>query len=80
MTRDQKTAKKVALLLDAVERIHPPLKTLMWRSFLTGIFTGLGATVGVSIILALVTFLLGQVQVIPGLQRVSTIEKILPQK
>lgn len=52
---------------DAVARVYPKTRVLIWRSFLQGLFVALGATVGLSIVIALLSFLLGNLSFIPGL-------------
>lgn len=56
--RDKEYARKAEHFLQAVEDMYPSTRQLIWRSFLRGIFMGLGTTVGVSIVLALLTFLI----------------------
>jgi formate/nitrite transporter FocA (FNT family) len=55
--RGKESVQKMEHFLQAVEDLYPSTKQLIWRSFLRGIFMGLGTTVGVSIVLALLTFL-----------------------
>ncbi len=43
------------------------LPPLLWRSFFLGIASGLGRAVGATVILALLMWLLGQLQVVPVL-------------
>ncbi len=42
-----------------------PLKDILWHNFLGGIAWGLGATVGVAVILALVGFFISKVNYVP---------------
>ena len=49
---------------------HPlsgSLRRLLWRSFLQGIASGLGRAMGATVILALLVWLLGRLQVVPVL-------------
>ncbi|MFA9289276.1 MAG: DUF5665 domain-containing protein [Weeksellaceae bacterium] len=88
MTKDKKTnedkdtAKKLEILIQAVDRVYPSKQTLMIRSFIQGVFTALGATVGLTIVLAILTFVLAQLRVVPVLNTIidqSQIESIFPQ-
>jgi hypothetical protein len=79
--RDGRTIKKIELLLEAIEAKYPSYPVLIGQSFLRGIFTGLGATIGVSIVLTLITFILAQLRVFPALERVLEqwpVEELLP--
>lgn len=73
--------KKISMLVTAIDKIYPSTKKLIWRSFLHGLFIGLGTTVGVSIVLAIVTYTLSQLRLIPFLNSVideKSVEKIFP--
>lgn len=50
--------KKMEKFLRAVDRVSSSTYEMMWKSFLRGVFSGLGATVGVSIVLGIITYLL----------------------
>jgi hypothetical protein len=72
--------RKVEVLTKATDRAYGSMKRLMWRSFVAGIFTALGATIGVSIVLAVVAYLLSQLRGVPFLEPVienSQIEKVI---
>jgi len=62
---DEKVAHRLQLLLGLVEKRYPSLPRLMIRNFIGGLFTALGATLGLSIFLALLTYFLVQVQAVP---------------
>jgi hypothetical protein len=62
---DKALLKKMEMLLQALENIYPSTKELIWKSFLKGIFIGLGTTIGVSIVLAALTYLLTSLRVFP---------------
>lgn len=62
---EREIIKKIEILTQSVERVYPKLTTLMWRSFVSGIFVALGTTIGLSIVLALLTFIIGQLRFIP---------------
>ena len=63
----------ITALAQEVERLrqwHPlsgSLRRLLWRSFLQGIASGLGRAMGATVILALLVWLLGRLQVVPVL-------------
>lgn len=66
-TSGDRIEKKLKLIFGVLEKTYPPMKVLLFRSFITGLFTALGATIGLSLVLALVTYLLGVFQAIPAL-------------
>lgn len=73
--------KKVEALIRAAEKVYPSTKTLIWRSFLHGLFVALGTTVGLSIVFAVLTFIIAQLKLIPLLRDfVNTIkiEEVIP--
>jgi hypothetical protein len=78
---DRVVIKKLEILTQAVEKVYPSAKWLMWRSFLQGLFVALGSTVGLSIVIALLTFFLLQTQHIPFLENLvpeKQIKELLP--
>ncbi len=81
-TNSKDLEKKLDILLSSVDRVYPRTRTLLVRSFLAGLFTAIGTTVGLSIVIALATFTLRQLKVIPPLQMIiqeTQIEKFVPQ-
>lgn len=62
---DRETIKKIEILTRAVEKVYPSMGSLIWRSFIHGLFLALGSTIGLSIILAVVAFLIAQFKFIP---------------
>lgn len=64
-TTDKDFIKKASLIVAAIDKIHPSWPKLIARGFVVGIFTGLGATIGVSIVISLLAFLLTQLETIP---------------
>jgi uncharacterized BrkB/YihY/UPF0761 family membrane protein len=73
---------KIDHLIESINKIYPSTKQLVWRSFLQGIFVGLGTTIGVSIILAILTYSISKLKVIPILKEIidqSNVEKVLPR-
>lgn len=78
---DREVIKKIEILTQAVERVYPNTKQLMWRSFLQGLFIALGTTIGLSLLIGLVTFFLSQLRVVPVIKDLieqTHIEKVLP--
>lgn len=77
---DRAVIKKLEMLTQAVEKIYPDAKHLMWRSFLQGLFVSIGATIGFSLLIAIITFTLTQLKVIPGMKDIinqTQIEKVI---
>lgn len=75
------TQEKIDKLIKALENIYPSTKELIWKSFLKGLFIGLGTTVGVSIVLAVITYSLNQLKLIPIIKQIiiqTNVEEILP--
>ncbi|HEY68559.1 MAG TPA: hypothetical protein G4N97_09855 [Thermoflexia bacterium] len=69
---DRLTAATTALVreVEQLQKWHPlagSLRNLLWRSFLQGVASGLGRAVGATVILALLVWLLGRLQVVPVL-------------
>ncbi len=79
---DRILIKKLEILTQAVERVYPTSKYLLWRSFLQGVFAALGSTVGLIIILGFGAFLLMQFKFLPPINsflKTPVMEKVLPQ-
>lgn len=80
----QKThQKKLDHVVSSIDRVYPSLPKLMGRSFLMGLATSLGATVGVTIILGILAYVLQQMRIIPYLGDIipqDTIERLIPDK
>lgn len=66
-TGHKEDARKFHLLLDALPRIYPPLSRLLMRSFLSGLFSALGATIGLSLVIGIITYLLKSLGLLPQL-------------
>jgi hypothetical protein len=62
--------QKVDKLIQAIEGVYPSTKVLVWKSFLTGIFFGLGTTIGVSIVLAMLGFVITGLSELPFLREI----------
>lgn len=74
-------SKKMDLLMQSVDRIYPKMGMLMFRSFIQGIFVGLGTTVGLAIISAILIFLVGGLKNVPivgNLIEISHVSTYLP--
>jgi len=62
--------KALAQEVNQLQQWHPlagGLRHLLWRSFLQGTASGLGRAVGATVVLALLVWLLGQLEVVPVL-------------
>lgn len=80
---DRAVIKKLEILTQAVEKVYPSIKGLMWRSLLQGLFVAIGLTIGLSLIFGLVTYILVQTKKIPVFKQVvpqEQIEKLLPEE
>lgn len=78
---DREVIKKIEILTQAVERVYPSTRRMIWRSFLHGLFVALGTTMGLSIVLALVTFTVTQLRLVPGLDMLidqTHLDQVLP--
>lgn len=59
---DQKILNRLSL---AVEKFYGSYWRLIWRSFVGGLFYGLGATIGLAIVLVIIGFILQSLGVLP---------------
>lgn len=64
-THDQLAERRFNLLIRALEFAFPSYKNLIIRSFIQGIFFGLGTTIGVTLVVALATFFITSLKIIP---------------
>ncbi len=55
---EQELEKHLEALTRAIKTTYGTTRLLLWRSFLAGLFSGLGATLGVAIVLALLAYLI----------------------
>jgi hypothetical protein len=81
MIKKDDYTKKATQLIEAIGKVYPSTPQLIWKSFLQGIFFGLGTTIGVSIILTILTFTLNKMKLIPVFDRIinqTRIERIVP--
>jgi hypothetical protein len=56
--------------VEGLQRWHPlagSLRLVLWRNFLRGMASGLGRTVGATVVLALLVWLVGRLRLVPGL-------------
>ena len=73
--------KKIEIFTQGIERVYPSTGRMLWRSFLQGLFFSLGTTIGLSIVLASLTFIFSQLSNIPSVKNIlnrTHIEQILP--
>lgn len=71
---DRAVIKKLEILTQAVDKVYPSIKGLMWRSFLQGFFVAIGLTIGFSLILGVSVYAIKQI--VPQ----AEIQKLLPEK
>lgn len=76
---NQNKDTKLEKLLKSLDRVYPSTTQLIWRSFLHGLFTALGATIGLAIIVSIVTYILTQAKFIPYQYR-NEMQQVLPKK
>ncbi len=72
--------QKIRILIDSINKVYPSTGRLMWRSFLRGLFTAIGAMVGLLIVITIATFIFSQFRSIPVLQNLTILEKFFPKK
>lgn len=80
---ERDTIRKIEILIQAVERVYPRTRVMIWRSFLHGVFVALGATIGLSIVFAVLTFLITQLKTVPVVNDIineTQIERVIPTK
>jgi hypothetical protein len=82
MTVEKDQWGKLDKFIRAIDRVYPSTRELMGKSFLQGISFGLGATIGVSIILAVLTYMLNNLKQVPVFEQIITqtqLERVLPK-
>lgn len=52
-------------MTEPIERIHRPLKKMLWQNFLGGIIWSLGVTVGLTLVAAILGFALSRINLVP---------------
>jgi len=62
---EEKEKQALVALTAAIDKAYNHPRQLMWRSFLMGLLSGLGATVGVAIVIALLGFLIRELGGLP---------------
>ncbi|HSX42376.1 MAG TPA: DUF5665 domain-containing protein [Candidatus Saccharimonadales bacterium] len=68
-------------LTSAIQHTYGTTKALLWRSFLAGLLSGLGATIGVAIVLALIAYLVRHFGGLPVIGNwLSELGRVLPAK
>lgn len=76
---DEKSQANLERLLRAIEKIYHTPGYLLWRSFIAGLASGLGATIGAAIVLALIGFLIRELGGLPIIgQWLTDVGRILP--
>ena len=62
---DKEVAKRLNQLYGLLTKQYPSYPKLMLRSFISGVFTAIGATIGLSIFLAILGFILVKLEGVP---------------
>lgn len=52
-------------MVEPIEKINRPLPKMLWQNFLGGIAWSLGVTIGLTIILAILGFMLSKINLVP---------------
>jgi len=78
---EKELERHLKALTTAIQQTYGTTRALVWRSFLSGLMSGLGATIGVAIILALIGFLIRHFGGLPVIgQWLGDIGKFLPTR
>lgn len=56
--KERELEKHLQALTSAIQHTYGTTRALLWRSFLAGLLSGLGATIGVSVIIVLIGYLI----------------------
>lgn len=64
---DKEVAKRLNQLYGLLTKQYPSYPKLMMRSFVAGLFSALGATIGLSIVLAVLAYAFVQLKGLPGI-------------
>lgn len=65
ISSEEDKQKSIDRLVEAINKTYNRPGNLIWRGFLIGLASGLGATLGVAIVLTLAGFLLGKLGGLP---------------
>lgn len=72
---------KVEQLVIALEKVYQRPGLIMWRGFLLGLFSGLGATIGVALVLGILGMLIRQFGGLPIVgDWLNGLDQILPKR
>ena len=63
--------KTVAMLAEAINKIHADWRHPLWRSFFMGIMTALGATMGFALFVWVLGYILTALNIIPGISTLT---------
>jgi len=78
---EKELEKHLKSLTDAIKKTYGTTRSLVWRSFLSGLMSGLGATIGVAVVLALIAYLIRHFGGLPVVGSwLSELGRILPAK
>lgn len=80
-SEEKELEKHLKALTTAIQQTYGTTRALVWRSFLSGLMSGLGATIGVSVIVILIGYLIRHFGGLPVIGNwLSDLEKVLPTK
>lgn len=78
---NDKEQKRIERLINAIDYAYHHPGALFWRGFLGGLASGLGATVGVAIVLTVLAFLLREFGGLPVIgDWLNAVDKALPTR
>jgi len=63
--RHEREEKQIDMLITAIDKAYHKTSYLVWRSFLIGLASGLGATLGVALLLGLIGYVLRELGGLP---------------
>lgn len=70
MDINSRLMEEITKIRKAVEQMNMPLANILMQSFLKGLLTALGATLGLAIVLSLITYIVSGLRLIPFLRNI----------
>ena len=78
---DEEKENSINRLIGAIDKAYHNPSQLVWRGFLVGLMSGLGATVGVALVLAIIGLLIRQFGGLPVVgDWLNELGQILPKR
>jgi chromate transport protein ChrA len=78
---EQDSQKLISQLVNSIDKAYHRTGLLMWRSFLMGLMSGLGATVGVAIVITVIGLLIKEFGGLPVVgQWLGELKIVLPNR